>query len=84
MVTPIAIPTQEEDERWRKARSGREKRRREEEKTNNRETRWCSGITCVLAWLRAHYPEHQQQERKRKRKGKGKKRGRNGEDKHEN
>ena len=33
-------------------------------KQNNKETQWCSGITCVLAKLRAHYPEHQQQKKK--------------------
>ena len=31
------------------------KRKRE----HTRKTQWCSGITCVLAELRAHYPEHQ-------------------------
>ena len=29
---------------------------------------WCSGITCVLAKLRAHYPEHQQQKRQREKR----------------
>lgn len=37
-----------------------QKKRREDKTT--RKTQWCSGITCVLAELRAHYPEHQQQE----------------------
>ena len=36
---------------------GRGAKRREDETT--RKTQWCSGITCVLAGLRAHYPEHQ-------------------------
>ena len=35
-----------------------EERRRE----HNKGTQWCSGITCVLAELRAHYPEHQHKE----------------------
>lgn len=34
----------------------RKARREREDKV--RETQWCSGITCVLAGLRAHYPEH--------------------------
>lgn len=33
-----------------------------------RQTQWCSGITCVLAGLRAHHPEHQQERQKRKRR----------------
>lgn len=44
----------------RKARNG-------EERTQQRETQWCSGITCVLARLRAHYPEHQHKEEEGKR-----------------
>jgi hypothetical protein len=42
----------------------KEKRRAEEKRiTAGRErTQWCSGITCVLAKLRAHYPEHQHKE----------------------
>nr|DAY13909.1 MAG TPA: hypothetical protein [Caudoviricetes sp.] len=50
--------------------------RRGEKREHNEGTQWCSGITCVLAELRAHYPEHHQQERrrrKRKRKRKRKK-----------
>ena len=35
--------------------------RENREENTTRETQWCSGITCVLAKLRAHYPEHQQQ-----------------------
>lgn len=41
----------------RKAAGRREKRR--EDKTRNR---MVFGITCVLAELRAHYPEHQHKE----------------------
>ena len=41
--------------------------RREEEQAIGREgTQWCSGITCVLAELRAHYPEHQHKEEDKK------------------
>lgn len=40
-----------------KAGSGREKRQGDR---GTKETQWCSGTTCVLAGLRAHYPEHQQ------------------------
>ena len=43
-------------EKRRKARS------REEKRNNRPKTQWCSGITCVLARLRAHYPEHQHKE----------------------
>ena len=58
-----------------KKKSGgqRKTRREEKDKTNKekRKTQWCSGITCVLAGLRAHYPEHQhREEEKRKRKRK--------------
>ena len=54
-----------------KTRSERKARnRRHERGQDNKKIRWCSGITCVLAKLRAHYPEHQQQrggkDRKRK------------------
>lgn len=41
-------------------KSGEQKEKTKEEKTT-RKTQWCSGITCVLAELRAHYPEHHQQ-----------------------
>ena len=58
--TPTAIPTKRKAGHRRKA--GRE---REEKKTSNKKTQWCSGITCVLAELRAHYPEHQTTKRKR-------------------
>ena len=57
MVTPAAIPIVER----RGAKKGEEDE--EEERTNNRGTQWCSGITCVLAGLRAHYPEHQHEEK---------------------
>ena len=43
------------------------------EKRRQQGTQWCSGITCVLAGLRAHYPEHQHEERKRGRKEERKK-----------
>ena len=44
---------------------------RTEEKTRQQgKTQWCSGITCVLAGLRAHYPEHQHTRKKKKRKKK--------------
>ena len=32
-----------------------------------RKTQWCSGITCVLAKLRAHYPEHHNKEEEKER-----------------
>ena len=51
-----------------------EEAREEEKRTTGRKTRWCSGITCVLAKLRAHYPEHQhkeEEERKRRRQKEG-------------
>nr|DAD86918.1 MAG TPA: hypothetical protein [Siphoviridae sp. ctio73] len=44
------------------------KKRREKRRREDKETQWCSGITCVLAGLRAHYPEHRTTKRKRKRK----------------
>lgn len=50
-------------------KAGHEGRDREDETT--RETQWCSGITCVLAELRAHYPEHQHEEEKRKTERRG-------------
>ena len=46
----------------------REKRREDKTKQTTSETQWCSGITCVLAELRAHYPEHQHKERQRRKK----------------
>ena len=53
-------------EERRRAKKGEERRSRG---TNMEErTQWCSGITCVLAELRAHYPEHQHKEEERKRK----------------
>ena len=44
-----------------KERRDAEKKRR---KQNDKGTQWCSGITCVLAGLRAHYPEHQRKRRR--------------------
>ena len=38
-------------------------REEEQQQQEERETQWCSGITCVLAELRAHYPEHQHKEK---------------------
>nr|DAY28449.1 MAG TPA: hypothetical protein [Caudoviricetes sp.] len=55
---PAAIPTK--GKTGHEERRGAQERRREDETT--RETQWCSGITCVLAKLRAHYPEHQHEE----------------------
>ena len=46
-------------------------RRKTREENTTRETRWCSGITCVLAGLRAHYPEHQHKEEERKTERRG-------------
>ena len=43
-------------------RKGRGTKKGEERGNTTRETQWCSGITCVLAGLRAHYPEHQHKE----------------------
>ena len=48
-------------------RKTEEKTRQEKTKLTTRETQWCSGITCVLAGLRAHYPEHQHKEEKKER-----------------
>lgn len=66
VVTP-AIPTKEK----RMVKKSGEQSREEKTKLTTRETQRCSGITCVLARLRAHYPEHQH-----KRKKKTKRRGR--------
>ena len=62
-------------------RRGTEKRRenktsKQQDKQTTRETQWCSGITCVLAGLRAHYPEHHEQKRRRKGNGEDKRRDR--------
>lgn len=56
------VDTHRHSKHRRKTRTG-EERRGTEKKRQQREqiTQWCSGITCVLAKLRAHYPEHQQQ-----------------------
>lgn len=60
--SPTAIPnTERRGVKERRRKAGHEEERREE-KTSNKGTQWCSGITCVLAWLRAHYPEHQHKE----------------------
>ena len=48
-------------------RRDEERRGKEEDKTT-RGTRWCSGITCVLAELRAHYPEHQHKKKQKRRR----------------
>ena len=48
-----------------RGKTGEERRgagRREQTTIGRKETQWCSGITCVLAELRAHYPEHQHEE----------------------
>ena len=54
------------------ARRKRKRRKKEdktkEDKANNKKAQWCSGITCVLAWLRAHYPEHQHKKEEKERK----------------
>ena len=55
---PPPFHNNRKDGAQRKARS-REKRKTRE---HNKRTRWCSGITCVLAELRAHYPEHHNKE----------------------
>ena len=49
----------------RRKTGSREKRGAE---NTTKEKQWCSGITCVLAQLRAHYPEHHQQERWRRKR----------------
>ena len=49
-------------------RRGQERRGRKRRDNTEQEQQWCSGITCVLAGLRAHYPEHQQTKRKRKKR----------------
>ena len=65
MVTPpTAIPNDRKAEQQRKARSEEKKK-----KQNKQGTQWCSGITCVLAGLRAHYPEHQHKKKKEERRG---------------
>ena len=63
MVNPPPPFQQQKGGRRRKAGGSEEKRRQDE---TTRETQWCSGITCVLARLRAHYPEHQHKKKKRK------------------
>ena len=48
-----------------RGKTGEERRgagRGEQTTIGRKETQWCSGITCVLAELRAHYPEHQHEE----------------------
>ena len=60
---------QQKKRRTVKKGGGRREEKRRESKQQG-ETQWCSGITCVLAGLRAHYPEHQQQERQRKKRRK--------------
>nr|DAV31920.1 MAG TPA: hypothetical protein [Caudoviricetes sp.] len=56
-------PFQTEERRGTK--KGEEQERREEKRNNRPETQWCSGITRVLARLRAHYPEHQHKNKRR-------------------
>nr|DAO84562.1 MAG TPA: hypothetical protein [Caudoviricetes sp.] len=52
----------------RKADGEKEEKKRTKNKTRHtRGTQWCSGTTCVLAELRAHYPEHHNKEKERKR-----------------
>nr|DAL05770.1 MAG TPA: hypothetical protein [Caudoviricetes sp.] len=46
----------------KKTEKGKDKRN----KQRKERTQWCSGITCVLAKLRAHYPEHQKREEEKK------------------
>ena len=62
-------------------RRGKETGSRTEQKKrrqDNRETQWCSGITCVLAGLRAHYPEHQHTKEEKGRERKRRKRKKEG------
>ena len=50
----------------RKGEARRKTRRKEKRKRQNKQmTQWCSGITCVLAGLRAHYPEHQHNKKRK-------------------
>ena len=66
MVDTPAIPTHTkadaEERRGAEQKKREEKRRKERRREDNKKTQWCSGITCVLAGLRAHYPEHQHKE----------------------
>ena len=60
--THTAIPTHGKADRKETRGTKKEERTRQQGKTQ-----WCSGITCVLAKLRAHYPEHQQGKKEKKR-----------------
>ena len=56
-----------EERRKSEERRGVEEKRRGED---SKGTCWCSGITCVLAGLRAHYPEHQHKRKDKTRQDK--------------